>query len=187
MGDLFRVRAGWTASLAGAPYLTTLYFGTGLYVEQDCVDAAGAFFDDLTDFFANDCTVTIEPDVAIIDDVTGTLVGMTGTTPPGPYTGVNTNSVAPTASQGLIRWGTGDVVGGRLLRGHTFVPAPTLDYNNNGVPNSTYVTGLAAAGQGLIDDVGSELRVWSRTHGASALVTSSSAANYWAVLRSRRD
>ena len=43
----------------------------------------------------------------------------------------------PQATQGLIRWSTGTIAGGRRLQGHTFIPGTTENMSDNGVPSST--------------------------------------------------
>ena len=187
MGTLFRVRVGWTGTLPGVPYLSTLFFGSGSYVEQDAVDSTRAFLNSAKGLWSTALTATVEPEVSLIDDVTGALVGVTSVTPPGSVAGENSNEPLPVASQGLARLSTSTVAGGRILKGHMFIPAPTADLNDNGAPTSGYVSVLASKVADFIDDTTSELRVWSRTHGVSGLVTSGSAAPYWAVLRSRRD
>lgn len=187
MATLFRVRVGWAGTLPGVPYLSTLWFGSGLYVEQDAVDSTRAFLDSAKGLWSTALTATVEPEVALIDEATGALTGVTSVTPPGAVTGENSNEPLPVSSQGLARFSTSTVAGGRILKGHMFIPAPTADLNDNGAPTSSYVSVLAGKVADFIADVSSELRVYSRTHHTSGLVTSGSAAPYWAVLRSRRD
>jgi len=187
MGTIFRVRAGWTGTTPGLPYLSTLYFGSSLYTEQDAVDGVRAFFDAAKGLYTTHLTVTVENEVALIDDVDGSLVGVTTVDPPGSVTGENSGDPIPVASQGLVRFGTSTVAGGRVLKGHLYLPGATEDLNTSGAPTSSYVSVLAGFASDLVDDVGSELRCWSRTHGVSGLVTGATVAPYWAVLRSRRD
>lgn len=187
MGDLFRVRSEWSGTLPGLPYLTTMYFGTQAYVEQDAVDDTAAMWAAMNTCFANDLTVTVSPTVEIIDDVTGTLVGVTGVTPPAGTTGDAAGDPLPTQNQGLGRILTSTITAGRILRGHIYIPGATEDLSTNGAPTGGYQSVAAAAIQDLIDSPNSELRVWSRAHGVSGLATAGSCAPYFAVLRSRRD
>lgn len=187
MGDMFRVRTSWAGSYPGTPYLTTFYFGTGLYVVDDAVTATVNLWGAVQSLFSTLLTATVEADVALIDDATGNLVSVEHATTGDSVTGSNSDDPVPAATQGLCRISTGDVIGGRLLRGHFFMPGAVEGNNSFGVPNADYKNILQAAAQDLIDDVGCELRVWSRAHGASALAVGASSWDKWAVLRSRRD
>lgn len=187
MGDIFRVRTEWTGSAPGLTYLSTLYFGTSLYVVDDAVTAVLAFWDDIRGQIRNELTYTVSNEVSVLDDVTGTLQSVEFATTGGTNTGDNSNEALPPMAQGLVRIGTDTVVGGRVLKGHLYVPGATEASSTDGVPSSEYLSTVGGAFNDLIDDVGSELRIWSRSNGASALATGATVWAQWAVLRSRRD
>ena len=182
-----RVRTVW-AGVAGAPYYSNLYFtdDATLGTAQDASDAVDAMWTSIAGSLSTAISWTVESIVARIDDATGTLVGQWGTV---ANTGAGTTAgdLIPRQAQALYRWNTAAVVNGRLLKGRTFVPG-FLEAGNDaaGNPTAAIVTGLTTTGNALIADPGNELRVWSRTHGTSAVVTSCQGASFWATLRSRR-
>jgi hypothetical protein len=94
------------------------------------------------------------------------------------------------------------VVGGRRLRGRTFVPAPVEGASiTNGIPSAAYRTALQNAADNMIGDPDVDLVIWSRPRaadpeavppvaaraGSHAIVGSATTWAKWAVLRSRRD
>jgi len=129
----------------------------------------------------------VESFVDVIDDATGTLTGVVSTG--GGDTGSGGASVSnlPFATQGLIQLSTGIVVAGRILKGRIFVPGVQSSDSNGGVPATAYVSALTAGYNALQTALPNTLRVWSRTHGTSALVTAGAGWGTFAVLRSRRD
>lgn len=189
MASLGRIRTVW-GGVAGSPYYTNLWFltdsgGTGM---EDSCDAWTAFIDSLSVNMNTLMTMTVEPDVPIIDSTTGVLTGSTTITP----NAVDLDGggdILPPATQGLFRWTTGFVVAGRRLRGRTYWPG-MLEANNtsSGQPsgaltasvNGALATFLAAA------DV-APLVVYSPTHHAYASVDGGNMWTEWASLRSRRD
>lgn len=186
MTDIIRMRLAWSGP--GGSALSTFYFTeTGGTSGDDAAAAVEAFVEDIKGVVANDWTASLTGVQAVIDDATGTLVGTVGIG--GGFTtgGDNSNEKSPLATQGLIQWGTGTVVSGRILRGRTFIPGVTDAVNDEGKPTSGYITDINAAAAALIADSSSVLRVWSREHGTSAVVTAGSCWNQFAVLRSRRD
>lgn len=188
MAEIFRIRTTWQG-VAGTPYYTNLYF-TDTGTNGPPLAAASAvdtMFENIAGNISNGLDWTVEGDVPVIDDATGILTGSWGV---GNRfgNGTNVSELLPRQAQGMIRWETGVVVGGRRLRGRTFVPGPTEPLNEvGGNPVSGYVDGLEGTGEFLRDSPNCELRVYSPTHHTSAVVTAVSAANYWATLRSRRD
>mgnify|MGYP003548401518 CR=1 FL=1 len=186
MTDLIRLRLAWTGP--GGAGLSTFYFTeSGGSSGDDAAGAVEAFVEAIKGQVANDWTASLTGVQAIIDDATGTLVGTTGIGGGFTIGGDNSNEKSPLATQGLIQWGTGSVVSGRILRGRTFVPGVTDSVNDEGKPTSGYITALNTAAAALIADGSSVFRVWSREHGTSAAVTAGSCWNQFAVLRSRRD
>ena len=185
---MFRVRTTFVG-LTGAPYLSTMYFeDTGGLTAANAVAAVGAFWGAIDNSLPNTLSWTTEAEVATIDFSNGQQTGLTSTT---PQTG--TGSIAATlhspATQGLVRWRTGAFLGGRELRGRTFIPGMSTSVTNaaTGAPNSTFLSAVNTAAAALIADANSTLLVWSRTKSAKSTVTSGSMWSQFAVLRSRRD
>lgn len=187
--SLWRIRVGWTG-VQGAPWLTTLYFDELSGSAQQAATAVADFIGALEPVIVNDANWSLEPDVALIAPTTGDLVSVTGVTA-ASGSGSETGSQLAGATQGLIRWTTGQVVNGRILRGRTFVPGPSEIMNDDGRPNTTYSTPVQAAADGLLAAAAAELVIWHRPTdselGTFESVQAGSVWNEWAVLRSRRD
>lgn len=187
MTDILRIRTSWTG-LQGAPYLSTHYFTR---VDADsagyAADAVDAFFTAMAGQIDNNLTWNVEGFVAVIDDSTGALVGIDNLSGGVSGAGTDSGQSAPFATQGLMRLYTGTVVGGRALRGRFFIPGVTENNSNEGVPSGDYLSAAASGMTALLTSPDAELRVWSRVHLTSAVVTSGDLWRQWAVLRSRRD
>lgn len=186
--DMQRVRTVWTG-VAGAPYYTNLYFNdtTGASGAQDAVTAVDTFWTAISGNIEQNCDYVIEPFVAVIGSTEGALVDghtTTGETGGGTYVG----EMLPRQVQGLVRWDTGVIVGGRYLRGRTFIPCIGEPINTTGgVPTTAFATLVNTAAAALIADTGNELVIWSRTHGVAHPATLGTFQPQWATLNSRRD
>lgn len=164
-----------------------MFFGQGgSNTAQLAATAVSAFWYGLRTVIANDYQMVVDPEVFSIDQATGEPTSVESTTQDS-VTGANTAEPLPWVSQGLLRWHTGVFVGGREVRGRTFIPAPTTDDNTGGVPNSTYLGVLNTAGAALISATNVTLLTYSRQHHTSFAVISRSPWTKWAELRSRRD
>lgn len=187
MGNIWRIRTEITGGVGGTPYVSTMYFGTGLYVLDDALSAVGDFWTGVKGQMSTASSITVSGSADVIDDATGDLVGVESGTPPGTMIGGSSGDPCPPATQALIQWQTSTVVAGRVLRGRTFIPNITENDATGGKPSNDLKSAYLSAAQALIDDVGSEFRIWSRAHGQSALATGRSVWSEFAVLRSRRD
>jgi len=187
MGDIWRIRTEITGGVSGSPYVSTMYFGTGLYVLDDALGAVGDFWAGVKGQMSTSSSIAVSGTADVIDDATGDLVGVETGTAPSTMIGGSSGDPCPPATQALIRWVTSDVVAGRVLRGRTFIPNITENDATGGKPSNDLKSAYLSASAALIADVGSELRIWSRAHGVSALATGSSVWSDFAVLRSRRD
>lgn len=125
----------------------------------------------------------------VVDDATGALTG-SWTNAVG-FTGVGAAVGEPVAdaTQVLFQWHTGSIVGGRFLRGRTFVPGLAAGQVVNGNLASAQVTGLQAVGNTLATS-GQGLGVWHRpTAGLGGSFVPVNSCTVWpelAVLRRRR-
>lgn len=190
---MYRVRTAWSGTAPGLPYLSTMYFNDALgATAQDAADAVRAFWLALQGLITNTLTATVEPDVAVVDSITGDVTDVLATSTL-PVIGTNVADPIPWSSQGLIIWTTGTFINGRRVKGHTYIPGAGETSNTTGRPNSDYRPFLDSAAEALISDADSELVIWHRpkvgppaTPGSVAPVTSASVGTEWAVLRSRR-
>jgi len=183
---MLRVRTVFSGA-TGAPYLSTLYFaGTN----GDDADAAASAVSDywiyMSPIISTAVSFVIEGDVAVIDEEDGTLLDSHPVSVDGG-SGSASGDMLPFTTQGLQRWATGQVRGGRVVRGRTFVPGAVVGNNDSGVPDAAYVAKVIDAGNTLIADADSTLLVWTRKNQSALEVTAAGCWSSWAELRSRRD
>lgn len=182
---MYRVRTVISGG-QGGPYLSTMYFNVvGGLTAANANAAVGTFWNSVKAKMGNSLSYATEAEVAEVDIATGQVTGIAAVTPQ-TGTGTPTTDMCPWTTQGLIRWRTGIFVGGREVRGRTFVPGPTEVENTAGVPAAAYVTALNAAASALIADANSDLMVYSKKNRDAVPVLSGSTWSQWAVLRSRR-
>ena len=138
-------------------------------------------------------TFTFDQTVLAIEATTGVLVTTFTAAPALAVTGTDTGDVLPRQTQGLLRWGTASVIGGRRVRGRLFMPAPAEDQNSiSAAPEAAYQSALTTAGATVFvaGATASAACIWHRPNGAgpgaSPLITSAAAAPVWSVLLSRR-
>lgn len=185
MANLYRIRTVFTG-VAGTPYLSTMFFQEATGTAQQAATAVSTFWGAVDAYMHQDVLWDIEQDVEVIDDTNGQIQSVVTTTG-GTGNGALTDDLLPPATQGLIRWRTGVFVGGREIRGKTFVPAMTESSSNAGQIAGVVQTGLQNAANTLVGTANANLAVWSRKNGVSEDVVSGSVWNQFAVLRSRRD
>jgi hypothetical protein len=183
---MYRVRTVITGG-GGGPYLSTFYFdevggGTAVNAVADTV----AFWNNLRPVVWNGLRFDTEAEVAVVAESTGHVTSVV-VTPGGGNTFNDSGDPAPWATQGLIRWRTGTFIGGREVRGRTFVPGVTEASNTLGRPTPAYVTAITQAGLALIAMPNSTLVAWSKKNGDSAPTIAASGWTEFASLRSRRD
>lgn len=172
----------------GTPYYGAFHFGGTTEGEAlIAVSVVEDFWVELSAEINTALTITVQPEVDVVDPATGNVTGTFIT--PGGVVDCAGGGALPPSNQGLIRWRTGEFVAGREIRGKTFIPLVPQEYSNGGVPAVTYTTALQQAGNNLLSNgVGAGgLVVYSDTHNQAALVSAASPWNQFAVLRSRRD
>lgn len=185
MVDIYRVQLV-SQGVAGSPYYTTFHFlGASGSPAQAAADAAG-FWGAVDAYMDSSLIWDLDTAVETIESTTGNIVGVTDV-PPASGTGGTTGDVLPPATQALVRWRTGQFVGGREIRGKTFLPAIGEINSVEGQPASAMTTGIENAALALFSSPNSQLVVYSRKNGQAAPVTAASLWSEFAVLRSRRD
>lgn len=127
------------------------------------------------------------PEVRVIESTTGEVtdvITVDATAVTGSYTG----GYLPPANQVLVRWSTGQYVGGRQVRGKTYCPLITIEAaNDDGSVDPTTLSLFGDQAQELALNLTVNPVVWSRTSGQVFPVTGSSVWGQFAILRSRRD
>lgn len=187
MVNIRRVEAEWTG-LSGSPFLSVWNFRNEPGAADDYAEAVNDFLGVLSHLVHESLSVRVEPVQTIFDDTTGQPTGTETAsqayTP--PMTG--SGSMKSAATQGLLQLRTGVYAAGREIRGRLFIPAPT-EGGGDATPSPAYMADLTTAGNALVGAMTPTTAwvVYSRSRGQSADITSTSAWNQYAVLRSRRD
>lgn len=173
--------------LGGGPFYSQMHFAGETQGAADAAaDAVWDFWQAIFTSQAAGLTLTVEPEVIQFDLSTGAPETVYATSE-APMTSSGGGDALPWGTQGLIRWRTGAFLGGRELRGRTFIPALTEGHNTAGRPAAALITILNNAAAALIADGASELMVYSPTKSAIATVVTGTGWSEWAQLRSRRD
>lgn len=182
-------RALWSVPGGGTGF-SVLHFtlaGNG-GVAQTIADQTRVFFEAVKGGFPDDVTINYDSEVLdLLED--GTLSAVWPVTPPAATTGTSA-AVYSRAAGARIDWGTDTIVNGRRLSGRTYlVPMGSTFFDTVGLITTANRAALVTAGTNFITQTGLNrpLRVWSRTHGVSAVVTDASAPAAGAILRGRRD
>jgi hypothetical protein len=177
-----------TIGAPGGPYYTNFHFAGDTEGEAEAaLDAVEGFWTALQNEVSTLAEGHVLGDVVNINAATGEIDNVFSLTE--RVINFGGGEQLPWATQGLIRWRTGDFVGGREIRGRTFVPAPTAEYDSGGQPLPVYQTDVMAAVTPFLTAAAGAggLVVYSNTHNQASLVSAGSVWNQWAILRSRRD
>jgi hypothetical protein len=184
---MLRVTTRFTG-VQGTPWYSNQYF-IGSTQEQAVAaqDAVFEFWSDLAGHMPTAVTGEVQPEVDLVDPATGNVTQTFVV--PQQNVDFAGGAALPWAVQGLVRLRTGDFIAGREVRGRIYIPAPTAENNSNGVPSASYVTLLQTAATALLSaaTAGGGLCVYSRTHNSFHEVSTVSAWNQFAELRTRRD
>lgn len=184
MPQAYKIPVVWTG-LAGAPYLTTLWVNAGLHTTPAAAQTvASGIASNLAEAVFNGMSWTLPSEISLwsAPDTLVSFHAVTGTTQPCTQAG----SLASRATQGLIRLRTDGTWNNKRVQGRIFVPGvvTSMIEGATGNPTAGYMTELNAAGA-VMD--GGSLVVASRATNTFFEVTTATAWNKFAVLRSRRD
>nr|CRY97360.1 hypothetical protein [uncultured prokaryote] len=186
MALITRVRTIWTG-VAGSPAYTNLYSIQGSLDTVTLHTATANFFNGIRDQVSTGTVMTTEGDVALIDSVTGEIVGVESV-PEIANTGAGSGGRVPGADNILLRWFTGDYIGGRQIRGRTYLPYMRSGaITASGQVLGTSATAIENSASAYRIALGGSAVVYSPKNGVGVQITSSSVWNEWAVMRSRRD
>lgn len=168
------------------------YYDDATTEADDAHGAVASFWSAILDRISNLVTITISPEVEVVDPATGNITDVQGVTAV-TMAGSETSEPLSPALQGLVRWRTGVYVTSgtpphtREVRGRTFIPGPTSAQSLNGKPESDYLVDLNAAAAAYASSGPNASLVYSPTHDRAEHITAASAWTEWAILRSRRD
>jgi hypothetical protein len=182
MTSLHQIRVTWTG-LSGLPGVSTFY-SSG---DKDVTIAAiRTFFEGIATSLPSAVRINYPTSGVDVDISTGAVTGAWTSLSRAATAGTNTGLFAAPAGA-VVNWRTGFYLGGRELRGKTFlVPLSGSAYQSDGTLVDTVRQGIQDAATTLI---GSTVppRIWSRKQGADATVTAASVPDKVVILRSRRD
>lgn len=184
MATISRVQTVLTG-VAGSPYYQSLYFPFTVEPE-DAVAAANDLWEIFASYVSDNVAWLVDGVVVNLNDATGEIIGSVSVD---GITGAGTSvqEELPSSTQVLVQWRTGVYVGGREIRGRTFVPAITEPNNEDGHFNETGRSELSDAIALWLGGLAEAPLIWSRAHGQSAPIAAAQVWSQFAVLRSRRD
>lgn len=186
--SLYQVNVSWTGP--SAPLYSSFHFDVAFgSTPQQTADAVADFLTALDDNLNSAFAWSVDGEVRQMNEATGALQAVIPVTGAGATCG--SGGIYVDLLQGLITWGTGEIVNGRVLRGRMFIPGIEEGRNNtSGRPESTFITACETAAAGLIADADTQLVVWHRPvnglGGEIGEVLSASMADRWSFLSSRR-
>lgn len=190
MASILRHTAVWSGT-PGLPGYTQFYQLPHEEVSSSAQTGhvyLAAFFDALASLIPDDVTVTLDPVVQRLDEVTGDLLGeLTVETPEAPIVGTYVSGWLRQMGV-LVEWSTGVYIGGKRLRGRTYlVPLGNIEDSDGTLPVGT-LSQIQAAANGIPGpDVG--FSVWHRpvngAGGASHEMTGATVRDKACILRSR--
>lgn len=187
MVSMLRLRYVWTG-VAGTPWYTNFYVeGLAASAAENAADEIDIFWKGLSFQFSNQLAVTLDPFVVSISPSSGEIVDGFSILPRPQVQGQESSSLLPRQSQALATWSTGVYLGGRQIKGRTFLGGFTEAANDfAGVILETYRANMEDALQTLVDS-DANLVVWSKKNGIAAPITSVAVKAEWATMNSRRD
>lgn len=194
MTTMHRIRVNYTGYVVGAS-VSTLFFIPSTPTDataQACVTKVAAFLTAVKAGFVSPTGWTVQGAVDDVDDHTGDLTGFHAVTSASDG-GSASGNPPPPSLQANLRLATGQVINGKRLQGHWYIPGPA-GVNAGGLLTATLPPLVATNAPALIGGT-NPMQVWHRPrglHGSIAQgvaqnVTGMTVAPKLAVLRSRRD
>lgn len=192
--DIMRVTARWSG-FVGSPGYSNFHFAAGggfISDAQQVADRVQSAITELATRLPSGVTVTVQPEVPVIDSDTGLTTDFQTIDPDPGVVGTSSGGYSA-ASGAVVNWRTNDLRAGRRIRGRTFiVPLGGTCYEDDGSLTTATLTQLRDFADTLVGgDLDSEFGVWSRPTGGSGGVFATAVGytipDMSAVLRSRRD
>jgi hypothetical protein len=195
MPDLWRVVAHWGGGKVGTGF-TNFFFTAGVGTAVQASDSARAFLFSAYGagqaFLPLGVTISFPAIVDVIDAATGALSTSVAVTQPADVVGSGT---APYAAPGgaCVTWRTAGVVGGKRVRGRTFlVPCDGTGLQSDGTLSTGFQGSINSAASTFIS-AAPEFVIWHRPAslaaggGSAHPVLTQSLQDKVAMLTSRRD
>jgi hypothetical protein len=170
----------------GGPFFSTNYFnGNTQGVADDASAAVRTFWNAIQANMLGPATITVQDVVTQVNITTGDPEAIFSVTNTAITLG-GSGTYLPWGIQAVCNWRTGVFVGGREIRGKTYIPLLTEGNNTNGYPDSSLLGTVNTAMAALIADAGNELVVWSKKNGIAQPVVSGAMSQNWGLLHSRK-
>lgn len=185
---MLEVTTSWTIP-SGISTKSVMYFadGTDIVAARNRVKGA---LGSITDRLASGVTFTVDHDCRILNSATGALQGIVADATVQEGVGSGAALPIPDASQVLMVWDTGVVIGGRFLKGHTYIPGLDANLLTNGNLGAS-AAGAFANAANLMTNPSAGFGVWHRPKGGAGgqhvLATGGGVKLELAVLRRRRN
>ncbi|HKZ21570.1 MAG TPA: hypothetical protein VJQ57_15875 [Acidimicrobiia bacterium] len=177
----------WTGP-GSSPKLSIMYFDETPTIASQRA-ALGTFWNAVDANVSNLFAWQVRSEGRELDDATGALTGFWNENTAQAGAGGSPTAPVADATQALIQWLTSSIIGGRRLRGRTFVPGLPQTAISTGSLASGIRTAIDTAADALVSS-GAGLQVWHRPqNGAGGSAVAVSAASVWsefAVQRGRR-
>ena len=152
MPQLWRVVSEWTGGRIGTGY-TNMFFATGVSTQQAAADAVRAFWSKAYSVGAGlpvGVQIQVRGVVDTVEETNGELTGSDAITTPAVLAGSDSTRYAAVAGA-CVTWRTGDFVGGRRVRGRTFlVPVGGQMLQADGTLDTTFLGFINTAASDLI-------------------------------------
>lgn len=170
VADLWKVTAKWTGGSIGSGF-SNFYFTAGVGSAQQAMDAARKFLSDSYSAGAGlpaGVNISFDPIVTVLAETNGQISNVLAVTAGITITGSDTTRYAAVAGA-CVTWRTGIYLGGRKVRGRTFlVPLGGLALQNDGTVDTTFLGFINNAAAALVA-AAPELVVWKRPSGPAAV------------------
>lgn len=189
MADLYEIKTFWSAENSPGGE-SIMYFRDGTATLDFLRQSINVMYTSVATRFDSLTTWSVAQSGNIVDEATGTLVDEWSSGNDYSGNGSASGQPVPNEAQLLIRWNPQVIIGGRRLKGRTYVPGLSSLAMDAGHVSSAVVGDFQAAAEQFIDDCATQFVTWRRpvegAGGASASVITASIWNEWAVQRRRR-
>lgn len=180
MADYNRYRVLWTGG-PGGNGVSTFFTPSS---DTTALAALRAFFSDIASRFPNDITWSFPNSGDVLDMPGGTLIGGWTQTSASNVVGSNVGNFAAGVGCRVV-WETGAIVGGRRVRGSTFLTSlASTEYDSDGSIGAAALTQIQNAVDTLVS--AADLAIWSRANAGIGSVSSGRVVDKVSWLRSRR-
>lgn len=199
MATILRVRASIAVNAGASTALTTFYWdSTGAALgalATESVARVRAAYAALAAIIGGGSTYTPNLLVDEIDENTGAIVNQVTAAAPAALSFTGVGNFLPLQTQALVQYQTALFIGGRRVRGRTYIPGFTASQSSAGgnlIAGATTALGNFNTALGATIVTATNQRVWHRpsrttgTGGLSAVVATRTASPSFAVMRSRR-